>query len=96
LKQTLEDKLEAMRGPAMPAEVEARVRRRLVAAMAGPTPKPGRRIIKRASYGQLALLAVLLLTAGWVVRSRIMPTLRAIWERAQCLIVPESTDGKKR
>ena len=90
VKETLEDKLEAMRGPAMPPDVEARVRQRLQAqTQRHPLAKP-RRSLLHASYGQLALLLALLLVAGWVLRHEVAPVLRAAWERAHCLVDPRA------
>ena len=42
VKRSLEDRLDAMRGPAMPPDVETRIRQRLLAASAAPARKPDR------------------------------------------------------
>lgn len=91
VKHSLEDKLERLRGPAIPVEVEARIRRRLQTEATRP-PSKVRRFGQRVSPGQLALLLVLLLLAGWVVCHEVVPVLRDAWERAHC--PPDS--GAKR
>src|SRR5262245_4488394 len=93
VKDSLESHLEAMRGPAMPADVEVRIRQRLLAeAQERPdTPSPGRR--QRIGYAQWVVLAMLLLTAVWAVRQSVLPTLRAAWERTHCLPDSEGKTG---
>ena len=89
----LEDRLEALRGPAMPAEVEGRIRQRLRGeALRHPSVRR-LRPARRVSFAQIALLFVLLATAAWVVRNNVMPVLRAVWERAHCLV--DSSQGKR-
>jgi hypothetical protein len=88
LKDSLEEKLKALRGPEMPSEVEARIRKRLRTESLRRPPGKTRRFTQRGSYGQLMLLLTLLLTAGWVLRHDVAPVLRAAWERAHCLIDP--------
>ena len=90
VKRSLEESLKALRGPAMPEDVEARVRRHLRGELASPVERGAHRMFLRASYAQLALLLALLLVAGWVVRDRVMPTMRSLWERAHCLIHPSA------
>ena len=90
VKRSLEESLKALRGPAMPEDVEARVRRRLAAHSPSPARRVAPRMFLRASYAQLALLLALLLVAGWVIRDRVMPTMRSLWERAHCLIDPSA------
>jgi len=72
----------------MPPEVEARILRRIAAERSKPPARPVKRTFLRASAGQLALLAMLLILAGLVVRHRIVPTLQSLWERAHCLVYP--------
>jgi hypothetical protein len=91
LRRSLEERLKDSRGPDMPPEVEARILRRIAAEQPKPTDStlgPVKRTFLRASAGQLALLVVLLILAGLVVRHRIVPTLQALWERAHCLVYP--------
>ena len=93
VKQSLEDKLMSLRGPAMPRDVESRIRTRLMGEAAErpaarrPAVKPWR-FVARPSLVQLALLLVLAGAACWVLRSEVAPVLRAAWERAHCLIEP--------
>src|SRR5258708_7318784 len=88
VKDSLEDRLEALRGPAMPSDVEAHIRQRLLAETGRRPSTPARGGKRRALPVQWMILAVLLLTAAWVVRQEVMPALRAAWERAHCLVEP--------
>ena len=82
----LEDRLEALHGPMMPADVEARVRHRVFER---PEPASNKgRLTLRASYAQLIVLLVLLVAAGYVFKSSVGPVLRSAWERAHCLVDP--------
>jgi hypothetical protein len=86
VKDSLEEKLKAVPGPEMPAEVEARIRKRLMAETPRHPPGKALRFAKRVPYGQLVLLMALLLTAGWVLQHEVAPVLRAAWERVHCLV----------
>jgi len=87
----LEDKLQATQGPAMPPDVETRVRQRLhaeldIMAVRLKTKRtaPGtqaRRFLQKASYAQVLLLVVLTIVAGWVVVHELIPVLQSTWER---------------
>lgn len=92
-KNELERRLEAMRGPAMPADVEARIRQRLQSEAQFRPSARRLRPTRRVSLAQIALLAVLLAAAAWVVRKSVMPALRSAWERAHCLVDP--SQGKR-
>jgi len=76
MKLSLEDRLVALRGPAMPADVESRIRKRIMEEAArrpAATRLPGDRSVAqpmrffaRPSHCQLALLLVLAAAACWV------------------------------
>ncbi|HZT42475.1 MAG TPA: hypothetical protein VFA07_09795 [Chthonomonadaceae bacterium] len=84
----MEKRLEALRGPVMPAEVEARLRQRLWEESLRRPSVRRLRSARHVSLAQVALLAVLLATAAWVVRHSVMPVLRSAWERVHCLVDP--------
>ncbi len=88
MNDPIEERLKAARGPAMPSEVEARIRMRLRAELPRHRPGKTRRLARRGPYGQLLLLLALLLTAGWVVRHQVTPVLQAAWERVHCVVDP--------
>src|SRR5437879_3363886 len=66
----LDEKLKSASGPSMPPDVESRVRKRVQAEIA---TGHSARISRRVSYGQILLLTVLLLVAGWVAIHNILP-----------------------
>ena len=82
MKEPLETQLRTLNTPRMPADTEARIRRRLHDAMRTPAaPTWQRRFLWRGSYAQLALLIALLAVAGWVVATQVYPALVSAWER---------------
>jgi hypothetical protein len=81
VKEPLERQLETLQEPGMPADVEARVRRRLASERAKPAAPSWRRYLWRGSYAQLALLVVLLAMASWVMARQVYPVLVSAWER---------------
>ena len=68
VKISLEQKLKALQGPEMPPDVEERVRGRVMDELSANGPDRSVRRVAKASPAQIALLVVLLITAGWVVR----------------------------
>jgi hypothetical protein len=72
----------------MPQDVEARILQRLASATGRRPSRSPRGIGRRASVLKWLILAVLVLTATWVVRRNVLPVLRAAWERAHCFVDP--------
>jgi len=72
----------------MPQDVEARVRQRLASAMGRRPTRSPRGSGLRTSVIKWLILAVLVLTATWVVRRNVLPVVRAAWERAHCFVDP--------
>jgi len=89
VSHSLEEKLEAMRGPAMPSDVEARIRKRIVAEVNGPIASASRRYASKVTPMRLLVLIALMLAAAWIVYGSMIPTLRSVWERTHC--APVST-----
>ena len=90
LKDPLEEKLESLESPAMPAAVEARIRQRLRAEAAKSTHSAARRILQSGVAVQLFVLFALLLVAGWVFRQQVAPVMRQAWERTHCWLDPSA------
>ncbi len=90
LKDPLEDKLETLDSPAMPAAVEARIRQRLRSGAANSNHSAARRILQSGTAIQLVVLFALLLVAGWVFRQQVAPVMRQAWERAHCWVDPSA------
>jgi hypothetical protein len=83
VKISLEDSLNTYRGPAMPADVEQRIRQRIMNDLS-LSPRGAQRLIGRFSLAQALLLAALLIAMAWTVQSSVLPTLRSLWERSHC------------
>lgn len=84
VKPSLEDKLETLKGPAMPPAVEARILRRLYTEAAAQSSRRAQNLFRVAPHQQKWLLLLLLAAAAWAVQSSVVPTLRAEWERSHC------------
>jgi hypothetical protein len=90
VKNALEGQLEALMGPAMPAEVESRIRRRLQSQSSQPAISVVSRFLQSATAKQIAILLALLLVAGWVFRQQVAPVLQDAWNRTHCWIDPSA------